>query len=247
TCYVSVDFHQVNNRDPFIYKTEDFGKKWKAIHSDIPKSVLSYAHCIREDPKRKGMLYLGTENRLYVSLNDGVNWIPFQTNLPHAPVHWLTIQDHFDDLVLSTYGRGFWIMDDVTPLRQLTKEVLDSEVFLFVPRQAYRFRYIVGPESRTNDQTAGQNPPYGAFINYYLITEPEKDDEVIIKILDEKGYTVRTLKTEKKEEGEVSGRGRSRGFKVPKKEGINRVSWDLRYDKTKKIKLRTPPLESDHP
>ncbi|MCP5053579.1 MAG: sialidase [bacterium] len=248
TCYISVDFHQVNNRDPFVYKTENFGKKWKAIQSDIPESVLSYAHCVREDPVRKGMLYLGTENMLYVSLNDGGNWLPLQTNLPHAPVHWLTIQEHFSDLVVSTYGRGFWILDDITPVRQLTEEVLKSDVFLFAPRRAYRFRNVVGPGTAPNDHSAGTNPPYGAFINYYLKAEPKEKEEVIITILDEKGNTVRTLKTEKKDEGEmsVSGRRRRRPVKVPKKVGINRINWDLRYDKTGKIKLRTSPIGSEN-
>jgi photosystem II stability/assembly factor-like uncharacterized protein len=243
TCYITVDFHQVNNRDPFIYKTEDFGKKWKPIHSDIPKSVLSYAHCVREDPVREGMLYLGTENRLYLSLNDGRNWIPLQTNLPHAPVHWLTIQDHFNDLVVATYGRGFWIMDDITPLQQLTQEVLKEDVFLFAPRQAYRFRYVVGPEDFPNDQCAGDNPPYGAFINYYL--KSESKEEVTITILDDKGDIVRTLKTEKKEDTQARGRRGVRPYKVPKKAGINRIVWDLRYDKTKKIRLRTSPPGSE--
>ena len=99
TCYITVDFHQVNNRNPYVYKTTNYGKTWKSISSDIPKSVFSYAYCIREDPVRKGLLYLGTENALYVSFNDGANWVPLQTNLPHAPVHWLTIQEHFNDLV----------------------------------------------------------------------------------------------------------------------------------------------------
>ena len=81
--------------------------------------MLSYAHCIREDPVRRGLLYLGTENAIYVSFDDGENWQPLQTNLPHAPVYWITVQEHFNDLVIATYGRGFWILDDITPLQQL--------------------------------------------------------------------------------------------------------------------------------
>lgn len=245
TCYITVDLHQVNIRDPYIYKTEDYGRKWKPIHSNIPRSVLSYAHCIREDPVRKGMLFLGTENALYVSFNDGRNWIPLQTNLPHAPVHWLVVQEHFNDLVAATYGRGFWIMDDITPLQQLTQEVIKSDVFLFTPRLAYRFRNVVGPGFSPNDQCAGDNPPYGAFINYYLKSVPKED--VKITILDDKGNTVRTLKTEKEEKSSGSpGRRRARPIKVPKKAGINRINWNLRYDFTKKIRLRTSPIGHDH-
>jgi photosystem II stability/assembly factor-like uncharacterized protein len=244
TCYVTVDFHQVDNRDPFVYKTEDFGKKWKPLHQNIPKSVLSYAHCVREDPVRRGMLYLGTENALYASFNDGKNWVPLQTNLPHAPIHWLTVQEHFNDLVLATYGRGFWIMDDITPLQQLTQKVLDSDVFLFAPRQAYRFRDVAGPEVSYNDQCAGDNPPYGAFINYYLKEAPK--EEIVITIFDDEGKTVRTLKKEKEGKEEKSESRRPHGVKIPKKVGINRLNWDLRCDSTKRIKLRTPPPGEDH-
>jgi photosystem II stability/assembly factor-like uncharacterized protein len=246
TCYITVDFHQVNDFDPYVFKTNDYGKKWRRINSGIPKGVLSFSHCVREDPVRKGLLYLGTENALYVSFNDGENWISLQSNLPHAPVHWLTIQEHFRDLVVGTYGRGFWILDDITPLQQMTQDILDTEVHLFQPRQAYRFRNVAGPRSTPNDPCAGQNPPYGASISYYLKSEPK--EEVKITILDEKEQVVRTLKTEKPEDLESSGfgRGPARPFTVPKKAGINRIWWDLRYGKTKMIKLRTKPIGQDH-
>jgi hypothetical protein len=246
TCYISADFHQVNDFDPYVYKTSDFGKKWKRINDGVPKGVLSFAHCVREDPVRKGLLYLGTENALYVSFNDGKKWMPLQSNLPHAPVHWLTIQEHFSDLVVGTYGRGFWIMDDITPLQQMTQEILDSEVHLFHSRPAYRFRNVAGPRGTPNDPCSGQNPQYGASINYYLKSEPK--DEVVFTILNEKGQTVRTIKTEKPEDLESgdSSRQRARPFKVPKKVGINRIWWDLRYQRTKMIKLRTKPLGQDH-
>src|SRR5204863_5410787 len=131
--YIAVDFHQVNNRDPFVYRTADYGKTWKAITNGIPHSALSYAHCVREDPVRRGLLYLGTENALYVSFDDGDNWQPLQTNLPHAPVYWIAVQEHFNDLVVAIYGRGFWILDDLTPLQQLTPETMAAAVHLFAP------------------------------------------------------------------------------------------------------------------
>src|SRR5204863_7744675 len=132
--YIAVDFHQVNNRDPFVYRTADYGKTWKAITNGIPHSALSYAHCVREDPVRRGLLYLGTENALYVSFDDGDNWQPLQTNLPHAPVYWIAVQEHFNDLVVATYGRGFWILDDVTPLQQMTPQIASADAHLFTPR-----------------------------------------------------------------------------------------------------------------
>ncbi|MBI4544829.1 MAG: sialidase, partial [Gemmatimonadetes bacterium] len=127
TAYLTVDFHQMNNRDPFVYKTIDYGRTWKLITNGIPKSPLSYAHCVREDPVRRGLLYLGTESGLYVSFNDGESWQPLQRNLPHAPVYWIVVQEHFNDLVVATYGRGFWILDDLGPLQQLTPEVAAAD------------------------------------------------------------------------------------------------------------------------
>ena len=144
TCYMTVDFHQVNSRDPYIYKTTDYGKTWTFLGGDIPKTVFSYCHWVHEDPVRKGMLFVGTENAIYVSFNDGKNWLPIQNNLPHAPVHHMVVQQHFNDLVVGTYGRGFWIMDDITPLQQLTDEVLKSDAFLFKPRPAYRLNAVMG-------------------------------------------------------------------------------------------------------
>lgn len=218
--YLAVDFHQVNNRDPFVYKTTDYGKTWRAITTGIPRTMLSYAHCIREDPVRQGLLYLGTEGGLYVSFDDGANWQPLQANLPHAPVYWMVVQEHFNDLVVATYGRGFWILDDLTPLQQMTKVVADSNAYLFPPRAAYRFRSVSVPFSQSDDQTAGENPPYGASINYYLKTSPSSD--VKIRIEDSKGQTLRTL----------TG---------TKNAGLNRITWDLRGEQSKEMRLRTSP------
>jgi len=182
TAYITVDFHQMNNRDPFVYKTTDYGQSWRSIASDIPRSVFSYVHWVHEDPVRQGLLYLGTENALYISFNDGGNWLPLQNNLPHAPVHDMVVQEHFNDLVLATYGRGFWIMDDVTPLQQLTDAVLASDAHLFVPRPTYRMHSIIG----------GARANATAYINYFL-----KDDQagpVSIEILDSSGQTVNALR-----------------------------------------------------
>jgi len=220
TAYITVDFHQMNNRDPFIYKTADFGKTWTSITNGIPHSMLSYAHCVREDPVRRGLLFVGTENALYVSFNDGQNWQPLQNNLPHAPVYWIAIQERFHDLVLATYGRGFWILDDLTAIEQMTPDVLSSTAHLFPPRDAYRFRTVVQPETQRDDPTAGQNPPYGASIQYYLKSVPQSD--VKIAVQDASGRTVRTL----------TG---------AKQTGLNRIYWDLRFTPTKEIRLRTPP------
>ncbi|HTI38916.1 MAG TPA: hypothetical protein VL484_15230 [Vicinamibacterales bacterium] len=221
TAYITVDFHQVNNRDPFVYKTSDYGATWTAITNGIPHSMVSYAHCIREDPVKRGLLYLGTESGVYVSFDDGVNWQPLQMNLPHAPVYWLTVQEQFNDLVIATYGRGFWILDDITPLRELTPAVLDGSAHLFPLRAAYRFREITAPAVTYDDPTTGENPSYGADINYYLKSALPAD--VSITIQDAKGRTVRTLKG-------------------PGSPGLHRVSWDLRDTPSERVVFRTSPL-----
>src|ERR1041385_5116815 len=220
TAYITVDGHQVNNRDPWIYKTTDFGKTWKLIVNGIPKSMLSYAHCVREDPTRQGLLYVGTENGIYVSYNDGEAWEPLQFNLPHAPVYWITVQEHFNDLVISTYGRGFWILDDITPIQQMTDAVRSSGVHLFPPHPTYRFRQGTVPVTMSDDPSAGQNPPYGAAINYYLKTAPSGD--LKIRIEDANKQTVRTL----------SG---------TKNAGLNRVYWNLEGEPTREVRMRTSP------
>jgi photosystem II stability/assembly factor-like uncharacterized protein len=221
TAYLTMDLHQVNNRDPWIYKTTDYGKSWRQITNGIPKSALSYAHCIREDPVRRGLLYLGTENSIYVSFDDGEAWQPLQTNMPHAPVYWIAVQEHFNDLAVATYGRGFWIMDDIAPLQQMTPQVLASEAHLFPPRATYRFRDITQDASAPNDPTVGTNPQYGAAINYYLKDAPGGD--VTIAILDSQNQTVRTL----------TG---------PKAAGLNRLYWDLRDEPTREVRMRTSAL-----
>jgi len=218
--YVTIDFHQVNNRDPYVYKTTNYGKSWEKIIRGIPKSMFSYAQIVREDPERKGMLYLGTENGIYFSLNDGENWFSLRNNLPPAPVRWLTLQENFGDLVLSTYGRGFWIMDDISPLRQINDTVLAAEFHLFKPRSVYRFQRS-GESSGQNLGKYYQNPVEGAAINYYL--KKPSAGKVKINILDDNQSLVNSF----------SGSGH---------EGINRVYWNLRYQNSPEVKLRTLPL-----
>ncbi|MEO5567507.1 MAG: sialidase, partial [Gemmatimonadaceae bacterium] len=168
TAYVTIDFHQVNNRDPFIYRTKDGGQTWKKIVNGIPVSMLSYAKVIHEDPKRRGMLYVGTENAIYVSYDEGDNWLPLQNNLPSAPVSGIQVQEHFDDLVISTYGRGFWILDDIGALREMTPAIAAKDAHLFVLHPTYRFRPITAPSTTYDDPTTGTNPQYGAAITYFL-------------------------------------------------------------------------------
>ncbi|MHB8093522.1 MAG: WD40/YVTN/BNR-like repeat-containing protein [Candidatus Aminicenantales bacterium] len=223
-CYVAVDGHQESILDPYLFKTTDYGATWKMIQSDIPKSVLSYTSAIKEDPVRKGLLYAGTANAIYISFNDGENWIPFQANLPRACVTWITVQEHFNDLVLGTNGRGVYIMDDVTPLQQATPEALAADVFFFNPRPAYRFKNTAPPIRVPNENSRSQDPAYGATINYLLKSPAAGPVRLAIK--DENGALIRT----------INGT-RSKGF--------NRVVWNLREEPVRQIDLRTTP--SFHP
>lgn len=215
SAYVTVDFHQMNGRDPFVYKTADYGRSWTSLAAGIPKSVFSYCHWVHEDPVRKGLLYLGTENAIYVSFDDGRKWLPIQNNLPQAPVHHMVVQEEFNDLVVGTYGRGFWIMDDITPLQQMTDEVLAADAHLFKPRHAYRMHRIAGgPPTMTR-----------ATINYWLKEVPS--GPVTVTVMDDQGRVVDTLQG-------------------PRRKGINRVTWDMRWPGGRQAKLRTKPPGNPH-
>jgi photosystem II stability/assembly factor-like uncharacterized protein len=181
TAYVTIDFHQMNNRDPFVYVTEDYGKTWKSISSDLPKSVFSYVHWINDDPVKKGLLYLGTENSIYISFDNGHHWLSLQNNLPYAPVSHMVVQKDFNDLVVATYGRGFWIMDDISSLQQLNKEVLESDIYFFNPRKAYRLHSRAG----------GPRVFSRAYIDYYL--KEKQNQSVKIEIYDEEGELVNKI------------------------------------------------------
>ncbi len=250
TAYLTVDGHQVNNRDPWVYKTTDYGKSWTLITRGIPHNMLSYAHCVREDPVRKGLLYLGTEGGLYVSFDDGKNWQPLQSGLPHAPVYWLAVQERFHDLAVATYGRGFWILDDITPLEQLAPQVTAASAHLFAPRDAYRFQAVSQPGAVDYDASAGKNPPYGAAIDFYLKESPKKKEAVKLTFEDAAGKKVREIEchaaksdaasTEEPEADEDDPDPEPAPCEV--KAGINRVWWDLRGERSTLMKLRTPPL-----
>lgn len=251
TAYLTVDGHQVNSRDPYVYKTTDYGKTWTPITNGIPHNMLSYAHCVREDPVRKGLLYLGTEGGLYISFDDGKNWHPLQSGLPHAPVYWLTVQERFHDLAVATYGRGFWILDDITPLEQLTPEVVAAKAHLFALRDAYRFREVVQPASVEYDPTTGKNPPYGAPINFYLKSDLGEKDVAKLTFSDASGKKIREIECRAPKPGAVEAQQPPEEDEddldpdpapCVVKAGINRVWWDLRNERTTQIRLRTTPL-----
>ncbi len=206
TAYVVVDYHMMDNRDPFIFKTTDFGQTWKKISDGLPKGPLGYALSLAENPNRKGMLFAGTGNAFYYSLDDGAKWTPFKNGLPAAPVTWIVVQKAYHDVVLSTYGRGLYILRDITRLEQSDQLQTDAAASLLTPRSGFR-------EARGGS----------AVFLYSLNAAPSQP--VRFEILNSAGAVIRA-------------------FDVQSREGLNRATWDLRYDEPRHVALRTIPPDN---
>jgi len=183
TAYASVSRFRINDLHPYIYRTHDGGKNWKLITSGLPD--FGPVDTVREDPVRKGLLYAGTENAVWVSFDDGDHWQSLQLNLPHTSMRDLWIHD--DDLIVATHGRSFWILDDIAPLREVAG--LPRSAHLFAPAAAYRIQRDTYTDTPLPpDEPAAANPPDGAVLDYYL---PSTANAVTIEIVDSKGQTVR--------------------------------------------------------
>ncbi len=221
TAYLTVDAHEMGDFKPYVYVTKDYGRSWKKITTGIEDSPLSYCRMVKEDPVSANLLYLGTENALYFSLNQGSTWQSLMTNLPSSPMYWMDIPEHFNDLVVGTYGRGIWILDDLTPLQQYTTAVAQSSVHLFNPKDAYRLQPVSMVMQFFKEASFGDDPPTGTSLHYWQSAEME--DSVSLEIADEAGEIVRTIKHKGKP-------------------GINRVWWDFKEDPTSAVVLRTKPL-----
>jgi len=168
TAFVAAERHRLDDHHPHIYKTSDFGKTWTKITDGIPDNV--YVHAVREDPERQGLLYAGTETGVMVSFDDGGHWQSLQLNLPQCPVHDLIVKN--GDLAIATHGRSFWILDDLSPLRQFTPEIASESVHLFKPRAAYVPG--LGGGGFGPRGAIGQNPPGGVIIDYELKNPPSE-------------------------------------------------------------------------
>ncbi len=207
TAYLAVDAHLMDSREPYIFKTADFGATWKRVSGDLPnKHPLSYVRAVAEDPNRRGLLFAGTGHGFFYSLDDGAHWTELAAGLPHAPVTWVAVQKHCRDVVVSTYGRGIYVLDDITPLEQGGGAFSTTQ--LFAPRPTYRW---------------SQRPQ--ALISFSLESAPE--GPVQLDILDGAGQVVRTLHPEARA-------------------GLNRITWDLRYEPPRLVALRTTPPENPH-
>ncbi len=230
TAYAAVDRHRLDDYQPYLYRTRDFGKSWQRVTSGIPDG--SFLNCVREDPARKGLLYVCTEKGVYVSFNDGDDWQSLQLNLPTTSVRDLVV--HENDLVIATFGRSFWILDDVTPLRQMDSHVAASDAWLFRPQAAIRMR--AGSDQGTPvpmDESSAPNPREGAMLDYYL--RDKSSTPIQLEIFDSEGKLVRRFATD-----DVLYKTNPNDFPIqvewirdPKpllaEAGMHRFIWDLRY------------------
>src|SRR5206468_1162791 len=186
TVYAAVNRFRLDDLKPHVYRTRDFGKNWQEIVNGMPENAP--VNVVREDPARKGLLFAGTETSVYVSFDSGDHWQPLQLNLPHTSMRDLVI--HGDDLVVGTHGRSFWILDDITPLRQLKDEVAKSSAHLYAPQEAVRVRWNRNPDTPLPPEIpAGKNPPDGVIIDYFLAQD--SSGPVTLEILDTSGKLVR--------------------------------------------------------
>ena len=236
TAYIAATRYKLNDFKPYLFKTSDYGKTWKKITDGIPAD--SYTRVIREDPNRKGLLYAGTETGIYVSFNDGESWQPLQLNLPLVPIHDIAIQARDMDMIVATHGRSFWILDDLTPLYQISDDIAKSKTHLFKPRFAYRtdgFQYV------RPGLALGQNPPNGVLVNYYFKEKPK--DEVTLEFLDSNGKSIITYSSKKDKKGKAFKSSdefyekpkETRMYMVPADTGLNRFVWDMRYPDAEEV------------
>ena len=184
TAYVAVDRHKLDDLRPYIFVTRDGGRTWQRIDAGLPDG--SFVHAVREDTIERSLLYTATETGVFVSFDEGRHWQSLQLNLPRSPVHDLVVKG--SDLVVATHGRSFWILDDVTPLRQVAAAASASGVYLYTPETGYRLYY---PDQVDTHPPVGQNPPAGTLIDYYLPAPPT--GAISLEILDDRGSVVRHL------------------------------------------------------
>jgi photosystem II stability/assembly factor-like uncharacterized protein len=245
TAYVVVDAHRLDDTKPYLWKTDDFGKTWKNLAEKLPQDV--YLHVVRRDPKKGRLLYLGTETGVRYSADDGATWRPLQLNLPTVAVTDMKVKG--DDLVIGTNGRSAWILDDLTPVREMSDEVAQADVHLFSVQPAVQWHV-----SRKLDEKffgkGFENPPPGALVTYHLKKGTRR--EVRLDIFDDKGVKVRTLTSKEEDpplrpvpdEGDYS-KPRPKPVRLSAEPGLQRVFWDLRHEGAELIK--SAKIDSGYP
>lgn len=240
TAYAAINTLRLDDMNPHIYRTHDAGKTWTEIVNGIPAGAP--VNVVREDPKRKGLLFAGTEREVYVSFDDGANWQSLRLNMPASSVRDLIIKD--DDLAVGTHGRGFWILDDITPLRQIGPSVISSNAFLFKPQTATRVRWNMNTDTPLPpDEPAGPNPPDGAMIDYYL--GPDSSAPVKLEILDASGAVVRHYSSDDPVEPPDARLNVPTYWVRPphplsSAPGLHRFLWDMHYQPLRRAREELP-------
>ena len=223
TAYVAVDRHKLDDIKPYAFKTADGGKSWTPISAGIPDGAV--VHVVREDPVRRGLLYAGTEKGVFVSFDDGADQQSLQLDLLSTPIHDLALRG--DDLIAATHGRAFWILDDVTPLRQVGIGSAQADVVFYKPQTALRLSY---PDAVDSRHPVGEDPPFGVLIDYYLKTAPA--DELTVDIYDGSGALVRHLSSTHSDKPVQPPEWPDQivpDDRIAAKAGMNRLVWDLRW------------------
>jgi photosystem II stability/assembly factor-like uncharacterized protein len=229
TAYAAINRFRSDDLRPYIYRTHDGGKTWRLVVNGLPDNAA--ANTVREDPIRRGLLYAGTERAVYVSFDDGDRWQPLQLNLPSTSMRDLTV--HGDDLVVGTHGRSFWILDDLTPLRQLNAAVVTSPAFLFAPQTAIRIQRDQYSDTPLPPEVpAGQNPPDGAILDYMI--SDRASGTVTLAIYDAQNRLVRRYSSDEQLSAPTQGlRVPTYWVRQPQQlsaaSGMHRFVWDLRY------------------
>jgi photosystem II stability/assembly factor-like uncharacterized protein len=224
TAYVAVDRHQSDDLSPWIYKTTDYGSTWIKCVRGIADG--SFVRSVREDIVKRGLLFAGTENGVYVSFDDGANWRSLKLNLPTTPVHDLVVKGN--DLVLATHGRAFWILDDISPLRQYSAAIDNEALHLYTPGAA--LRYQNPSDEPPKPILVGENPPAGALIYYFMKDKPKS--EVSVEILDSTGTVIRKYSSAQLEQLDepLDSEDKKPEKQIKPELGMNALVWDLRYE-----------------
>ena len=227
TMYLAVNRYKLDDNRPFAYVTTDYGKTWRKIVNGIPDGA--FVRAVRQDPMNRDLLFAGTETGLYASFDNGVKWQALQLNLPVVPITDLVVKD--GDLVVATQGRSFWILDDIAPLRQISKATVAEATHLFKPSPTHRFSGLAFPLPNV-----GQNPANGALFYYSLKSEVKEGEEINLEILDSAGKLVRKFSSKADPDKKPGGGFMAEFFGVsgptdqlPAKAGLNRFAWDLHY------------------
>jgi photosystem II stability/assembly factor-like uncharacterized protein len=226
TAWVAVDRHANDDLKPYVFATSDYGKTWRKLVTGIPEG--SFVRAVREDPVRKGLLFAATERGVYWSKDAGEHWESLQLNLPSVPVHDLIIKGN--DLLLATHGRAFWILDDISPLRQASEATAKADPWLYQPAPAIRLH----PSEEKESPTAGANAPVGAYL--YIFTK-QKPKQASLDILDSNNQVVRSYSSEKNTypDEQLDPDDDKPKKQLELKAGLNRFVWDLRYEDVPRI------------